>query len=188
MQSHGGNIKKCNCIARFFYVPALCCKVRIMQYKKMPMTMVTTGSLNPVQNKSRNILTPSILMMHHPLPLSWPGAPTLRLPSNNFLKKHPFSPEFMECVNLLISTHRQEKQGHFWPCQLWSFTPLIITECKRQGVYFGVKTMWDLCISPIFTQNCHKTLTIFCVIFPNAAKNTQQSTKKEGEVKAIGGE
>ena len=34
MQSHGGNIKKCDCIGRFFYVPASCGKVRIMQYKK----------------------------------------------------------------------------------------------------------------------------------------------------------
>ena len=74
----------------------------------------------------------------------------------------------------------QEKHGHFWPCQLRSLTPLILTECKRQGVYFSVKTMWVLAISPIFTQNCHKTLTIFHVIFPNAAQNMQQSTKKEG--------
>ena len=96
------------------------------------------------------------------------------------LKKHPFSPEFVECVNLQILMHGQEKHGHFWPCQLRSLTPLILTECKRQGVYFSVKTMWVLAISPIFIQNCHKTLTIFHVIFPNAAQNMQQSTKKEG--------
>ena len=34
MQSHGGNIKKCDCIAQLFYVPTLRWKVRIMQYKK----------------------------------------------------------------------------------------------------------------------------------------------------------
>jgi hypothetical protein len=33
------------------------------------------------------------------------------------------------------------------------------------------------------SQNTH----LFCVIFPNAATNTQQSTKEEGEIKAIGG-
>jgi hypothetical protein len=41
---------------------------------------------------------------------------------------------------------------------------------------------------PIFTQNYHKTLTFFRVIFPDAATNTQQSIKKEEEIKAIGGE
>ena len=45
--------------------------------------------------------------------------------------------------------------------------------------------MWVLSISPIFTQNYHKTLTFFLVIFPNAATNTQQSIKEEGEIKAI---
>ena len=38
-------------------------------------------------------------------------------------KKHPFSPEFVDCVNLRIPMHREEKQGHFWPCQLWSLIP-----------------------------------------------------------------
>ena len=32
----------------------------------------------------------------------------------------------------------------------------------------------------VFSIFCHKTLTIFCDIFPNAAQNMQQSTKKEG--------
>ena len=99
-------------------------------------------------------------MMQHPLPLSWLGASTLRSHRNHFLlKKHPFSPEFVECVNLRISKHRHEMHGHFWPCRLRSLTPLILTECKRQGVYFSVKTMWVLAISPMFiqkiTQNTH---------------------------------
>jgi hypothetical protein len=34
------------------------------------------------------------------------------------------------------------------------------------------------------SQNTH----LFCVIFLDAATNTQQSTKKEGDIKAIGGE
>ena len=48
--------------------------------------------------------------------------------------------------------------------------------------------MWVLSISPIFTQNYHKTLTFFCVIVPNAATSTQQSIKEEGEIKALCGE
>ena len=77
-------------------------------------------------------------------------------------KKHPFSPEFMECVNLRIPVHREEKRGHFLSCQLQSFTPSIFIECKRQGVYFGVKKMWVLFISPMFTQNYHKSHTFLC--------------------------
>jgi hypothetical protein len=39
-----------------------------------------------------------------------------------------------------------------------------------------------------FHTNYHKTLTFFRVIIPNAASNTQQSIKEEGEIKAICGE
>jgi hypothetical protein len=81
--------------------------------QKTLTTMVTTESPNLVQNNSPNILALSILTMHHPLSLSWKGAPILRLPSNHFLQKHPFSPEFMECMNLQTSVHQEEKQGHF---------------------------------------------------------------------------
>ena len=49
--------------------------------------MVTTGSPNPVQNNSKTIVALSILSMQHPLPLSWEGASTLRLPSSNHLIK-----------------------------------------------------------------------------------------------------
>ncbi len=38
MQLHGGNIKKCNCITQFCYVPLLPCKVGIKQYKKLQRT------------------------------------------------------------------------------------------------------------------------------------------------------
>ena len=55
--------------------------------QKTPTTMVTTESPNPVQNNSRNILTLSILTMHHPLSLSWQGDLTRRSPSYHFLKK-----------------------------------------------------------------------------------------------------
>ena len=149
--------------------------------------MIVSSSLGCIWRGSKclRILMP---MMHHPLSLSWQGVPTLQSPRNYFFEKKAFSPEFVECVNLRIPTHQEEKQGHFWPCQLQTLTPFIIVECKMQGVYFGVKTMWVLCILQIFTQNYHKTLTFFHVIFPDAAANTQQSTKKKGEIKAICGE
>jgi hypothetical protein len=38
------------------------------------------------------------------------------------------------------------------------------------------------------SQNFHETLTFLHAIFPNAATNTLQSTKKEGEIKGIGGD
>ncbi len=165
-----------------FLVPTLCCKVRITQYIKTPMTMVITGSPNFVQNNSLNILTPSILTMHHTLPLSWQGAPTLRSPSNHFLKYTHFHPTFLEFMNLQILTHWEEKQGHFSPFQLQSLTPLIITECKRHGAYFGVK----INVSSLYFTNFHTKLSQntnnFCIIFPNVAQNMQQSTKKEGQL------
>ncbi len=124
--------------------------------------------------------------MQHPLPLSWLGASTLRLHRNHFLlKKHPFSPEFVECVNLRILTHGQEMHSHFWPCQLCFFTPLILTECQRQAVYFSVKIMWVLAISPIFIQNCHKTLTISMSSFPMQLKTCNNKPKKRGKSRPL---
>jgi len=50
------------------------------------------------------------------------------------LKKHPFSPQVVNWANLRIRTHREGKQGHFWPCQLKSLCPSTSIEGKRQGM------------------------------------------------------
>jgi hypothetical protein len=71
------------------------------------------------------------------------------------LEKHPFSPEFVDCMNLRIPMHREDKQGHFWPCQLRSLTPSIIIECKRQRVYFGVENN----VSYFYFTNFHTKLS-----------------------------
>ena len=150
--------------------------------EKMRTAMVTTGSPNPVQKNSLNALALSILITHHPLSLSWQDAPTLCLPRNYFFeRKHPYSPKFVEFANLQNLMHWEEKQGHFLPCQLWSLTPSIIIESKRQGVYFGVKNN----VSSLYFTNFHtkssQNTHLFCVIFPDAATNQQQSTKKRGK-------
>ena len=51
-----------------------------------------------------------------------------------FEKNHPFSPQFVKCANLRIRTHQEEKQGHFWPCQLRSLCPSTSIKGKRQGM------------------------------------------------------
>ena len=165
--------------------------------------MVTTAP-NQVQNNSRNIVAPSILTMQHPLPLSWQGVRRPSdCPANTSFKKHPFSLEFVECMKLQISctdkkswaifdppkltgskmaqlfVYRQEKLGHFWPCQLGSFTPLIFTECKRQGVYFGLKKRFLL-----FHQFSHKIVTkhppFFVSTSPMQLKSCNNQPKKRG--------
>ena len=52
----------------------------------------------------------------------------------------------------------------------------ISLKVRGRGHVLGTKK-GELTVFSIF---CHKTLTIFCDIFPNAAQNMQQSTKKEG--------
>ena len=105
------------------------------------------------------------------------------LPETTSLKKkHPFSPKFVECMNLRIPMHLLRKSRPFSTLPTLVSHSSIIIECKRQGVYFGVEN------KPIFTQNYHKTLTFFRVIVPNAATSTQQSIKEEGEIKVICGE
>ena len=78
MQSHGGNIKKCDCIVRFFYIPRLPCKVRIKPYKKTRRPCWELRSPNPVQNLEPNIVASSIPMMHQPKELLRQGALSLR--------------------------------------------------------------------------------------------------------------
>jgi hypothetical protein len=119
--------------------------------QKKLTTMVTTRSPNPIQKNSPSTLTWSILMMHHPLSLSWQGTPTLRSPRNYFFEKKPFSTKFLECVNLRIQTHLEQKQDHFWPCQLRLLTPSIIIECKWQRVYFGIENN----VSSFYFANFH---------------------------------
>jgi hypothetical protein len=52
-------------------------------------------------------------------------------------------------------------------------------------VYFGVKNN----VSSFYFTNFHTELSQimhpFCVIFPDAATNTQQSTKKEGKSRPL---
>ena len=101
-----------------------------------------------------------IPVLHHPLK-AWCPDPMITKQPLPF-KKHPFSPKFVKCANLWIHTDREEKHGHFWPCQLWSHIPSIPMESTRQRVYLGVKTRWVHCILPNLTQKCCKILTFVC--------------------------
>ena len=74
-------------ISVLFQVLRATCITCIAHFFSVQTTMVTTGSPNPVQNKSKTIIALAILSMQHPLPLSWKGASTLRLPSGNHLIK-----------------------------------------------------------------------------------------------------
>ena len=116
--------------------------------------------MNPVQKNSPNAFAWSIPMMHHPLSLSWQGAPTLRLPRNYFFeKKPPFSPEFVECMNLQLPMHREEKKGHFWPCQLRSLAPSTSTWGSSQGVFSVGQKQGEFNVFALFScrkpQNSH---------------------------------
>ncbi len=166
MQLHEGSIKKCDCIGRFF----LCTLIARQSDNHAVQKNADDHGDNRITKPSSKQLTEHCCSINpdNATPLATimaryldPQITQKPLP----LKKHPFSPEFVECMNLRILTHGQEMHGHFWPCRLRSLTPLILTECKRQGVYFSVKTMWVLAISPIFiqkiTQNTHHFISSF---------------------------
>jgi hypothetical protein len=118
--------------------------------------MVTTGSPNPVQKNSPSAHARSILMMHQPFTLSWQGTPTLLSPRNYFFeKKHPFSPKFVECMNLRIPMHLLRKSRPFSTLPTLVSHSSIIIECKRQGVYFGVENN----MSSFYFANFHTKLS-----------------------------
>ena len=80
-----------------------------------------------------------------------------------FEKKQPFSPQFVKCANLRIRTHQEEKQGHFWPCQLRSLCPSTSIKGKRQGMSFAVKSKVSLLRFAYFhPKNVTNTHLLLC--------------------------
>ena len=91
-------------------------------------------------------------------------------------KNKPFSPTFAQCKIHRILTLREEQRAIFDPADSGLAFSSISLKVRGRGHVLGTKK-GELTVFSIF---CHKTLTIFCDIFPNAAQNMQQSTKKEG--------
>ena len=184
MQLHGGNIKKWDCIAQFVHVPALHCKVTIMQYKKcrrswwQPDHQTRFKATHRTSSLSQfwQCTTPS----HYHGKMPWPSDH----PATTSFKNTQFHPYLWSVwISKFQRTGKNKKsRAIFDPV----YSSLHSLDVRGRECILVEKSMWVLCISPIFTQNCRKALVIYCVIFPHAAKNTHHQPKR-GEVKAIGG-
>ena len=189
MQSHGGNIKNCDCIARFFYVCALRCKVRIRQHKKMLTTMVRRRPPNPVPKNSPNMVVLTIRVMRRPLALSREGAPTLRSPSNHVpsKKNNHFHPNSWSAQTSEFGRTRKKSRVIFDPANSGLSVPPPPLKVRGRECNLRSKARWVYYILHIFIQKMSQILTFYCAIIPVAASNTQQSTENEGKIKVIGG-
>ena len=98
-------------------------------------------------------------------------------------KEKPLSSPSQEIVDSdfrhgRILAIREEEQGHFWPCQLWSLTPSISLEGGRKWGSLLVKKGEFLVFFHFLQRTCMIS-HLFPAVFPKSAANMQQSTLKE---------
>ena len=98
-------------------------------------------------------------------------------------KEKPLSSPSQEIVDSdfrhgRILAIREEEQGHFWPCQLWSLTPSISLEGGRKWGSLLVKK-GEFIVFFHFLQRTCMISHLFPAVFPKSAANMQQSTLKE---------
>ena len=155
MQSHGGNIKKCDCIGRFF----LCTRVAWLSennaVQKNPQPWWQPDHRIWFKTTHWTSSLHQFWWCNTPCPNHGKVPQPSDCRETTSFKKHPFSPKFMECMNLRILTHGKKSTAIFDPVNSGLSLPWFSLNLRGRECILVYKQ----CEFLLFHQFSHKIVT-----------------------------